>query len=137
MGFTQSLLRLAVGLGAAPGPRPASEPDIDLPDRNLHPGGAKACADAGHAAPAGRVQVLSFARRPARRRRLVAASRKPDALQAFQPCASTCHEPGQTEHVRAQPALRIVQRRPVDRPECLLISGRMADVCAALERMGD
>jgi len=31
--------------------------------------------------------------------------------------------------------LRIVQREPRNQPECLLISGRMADVCAALERM--
>ena len=31
--------------------------------------------------------------------------------------------------------LRIVQREPQKQPECLLISGRMADVCAALERM--
>lgn len=31
--------------------------------------------------------------------------------------------------------LRIVQREPRKQPECLLISGRMADVCAALERM--
>lgn len=32
-------------------------------------------------------------------------------------------------------ALRIVQREPGKHPECLFISGRMADVCAALERM--
>ncbi|NIF82551.1 hypothetical protein F3J24_03380 [Comamonas sp. Tr-654] len=31
--------------------------------------------------------------------------------------------------------LKIVQREPRKQPECLLISGRMADVCAALERM--
>jgi hypothetical protein len=31
--------------------------------------------------------------------------------------------------------LRIVQHAPGERPECLFISGRMADVCAALERM--
>lgn len=36
----------------------------------------------------------------------------------------------------AQPRLlKIVQREPQKQPECLLISGRMADVCAALERM--
>ena len=33
------------------------------------------------------------------------------------------------------PLLKIVQREPRKQPECLLISGRMADVCAALERM--
>lgn len=32
-------------------------------------------------------------------------------------------------------ALRIVQHEPGKHPECLFISGRMADVCAALERM--
>lgn len=31
--------------------------------------------------------------------------------------------------------LKIVQREPRSQPECLLICGRMADVCAALERM--
>lgn len=31
--------------------------------------------------------------------------------------------------------LKIVQREPQKQPECLLISGRMADVCAALERL--
>ncbi len=31
--------------------------------------------------------------------------------------------------------LRIIQRSPQEQPECLFISGRMADVCAALERM--
>ncbi|RDI10791.1 hypothetical protein [Comamonas sp. AG1104] len=31
--------------------------------------------------------------------------------------------------------LKIVQREPSKQPECLLICGRMADVCAALERM--
>ena len=31
--------------------------------------------------------------------------------------------------------LKIVQREPRKQPECLTISGRMADVCAALERM--
>lgn len=31
--------------------------------------------------------------------------------------------------------LKIVQREPRMQPECLFISGRMADVCAALERM--
>ena len=31
--------------------------------------------------------------------------------------------------------LKIVQREPSKQPECLLISGRMADVCAALENM--
>lgn len=31
--------------------------------------------------------------------------------------------------------LKIVQREPREQPECLLISGRMADVCAELERM--
>ena len=31
--------------------------------------------------------------------------------------------------------LKIVQREPRKQPECLLISGRMADVCAALENM--
>ena len=32
-------------------------------------------------------------------------------------------------------ALKIVQREPRKQPECLFISGRMADVCAALERL--
>ena len=32
-------------------------------------------------------------------------------------------------------ALRIIQHAPRERPECLFISGRMADVCAALERL--
>ena len=31
--------------------------------------------------------------------------------------------------------LRIIQRSPQEQPECLFISGRMADVCAALERL--
>lgn len=31
--------------------------------------------------------------------------------------------------------LKIVQREPRKQPECMFISGRMADVCAALERM--
>lgn len=35
----------------------------------------------------------------------------------------------------APAALRIIQHAPQERPECLFISGRMADVCAALERM--
>lgn len=37
----------------------------------------------------------------------------------------------------APTALRIVQNSPREQPECLFISGRMADVCAALERMED
>lgn len=45
-----------------------------------------------------------------------------------------------TEHAAApgamaRPPLRIVQHSPHEKPECLFISGRMADVCAALERM--
>lgn len=36
---------------------------------------------------------------------------------------------------RAPVALRIIQHHPSEQPECLFISGRMADVCAALERM--
>lgn len=44
--------------------------------------------------------------------------------------------PLQAEPACSQPrALRIVQREPSKQPECLMISGRMADVCAALERM--
>ena len=31
--------------------------------------------------------------------------------------------------------LKILQREPRKQPECMFISGRMADVCAALERM--
>ena len=31
--------------------------------------------------------------------------------------------------------LKILQREPRKQPECIFISGRMADVCAALERM--
>lgn len=38
--------------------------------------------------------------------------------------------PGSSPHM-----LKIVQREPRNHPECLFISGRMADVCAALERM--
>ena len=41
-----------------------------------------------------------------------------------------------SESTSAEPrTLKIVQREPRKQPECLLISGRMADVCAALERM--
>lgn len=48
--------------------------------------------------------------------------------------------PPLTEHAAApgamaRPPLRIVQHSPHEKPECLFISGRMADVCAALERM--
>ena len=31
--------------------------------------------------------------------------------------------------------LRIIQRSPQEQPECLFISGRMADVCAELDRL--
>lgn len=57
------------------------------------------------------------------------ASRDPSQLLAVPATVST--------QIKSTPhkALRIVQREPSKHPECLFISGRMADVCAALERM--
>lgn len=80
--------------------------------------------------------VISFskARRRSQQRR-GKASRQPDHGEAqlllpLQPA----HAPAQA--APGQPSdLRIIQRSPQDQPECLFISGRMADVCAALERM--
>lgn len=45
------------------------------------------------------------------------------------------HAQPDTAPQQTPPILKIVQREPRKQPECLLISGRMADVCAALERM--
>ncbi|MDR0215225.1 MAG: hypothetical protein LBJ15_14620 [Comamonas sp.] len=47
-----------------------------------------------------------------------------------QPLQTGSGAPSTAPHI-----LKIVQREPRKQPECLLISGRMADVCAALERM--
>lgn len=57
------------------------------------------------------------------------ASRDPSQLLAVPATVST--------QIKSTPykALRIVQHEPGKHPECLFISGRMADVCAALERM--
>lgn len=41
----------------------------------------------------------------------------------------------ESTHAASPRLLKIVQREPRKQPECLLICGRMADVCAALERM--
>jgi hypothetical protein len=66
-------------------------------------------------------------RRSRSRRRAAAASSHAAAQMAL---------PQQAEPACSQPRiLRIVQREPRKQPECLMISGRMADVCAALERM--
>ena len=47
----------------------------------------------------------------------------------------TVHAAVPAPSAMARPPLRIVQHSPHEKPECLFISGRMADVCAALERM--
>lgn len=43
--------------------------------------------------------------------------------------------PDESTQAASPRLLKIVQREPRKQPECLLICGRMADVCAALERM--
>ena len=55
------------------------------------------------------------------------------AVDDSQRCLPLAVEAGKDEP--AVRTLKIVQREPRKQPECLLISGRMADVCAALERM--
>ncbi|MGB6096065.1 MAG: hypothetical protein WBF95_07190 [Comamonas thiooxydans] len=59
------------------------------------------------------------------------------ALRIQSVAAAQLHVPMTAEpaQVGAPRLLKIVQREPRSQPECLLISGRMADVCAALERM--
>ena len=59
------------------------------------------------------------------------------ALRIQSVAAAQLHVPMTAEpaQVGAPRLLKIVQREPHSQPECLLISGRMADVCAALERM--
>lgn len=72
------------------------------------------------------LQPAVFTMRRSRSRRRPAAA-SPAAQMAL---------PLQAEPACSQPRmLRIVQREPRKQPECLMISGRMADVCAALERM--
>lgn len=70
------------------------------------------------------LQPAVFTMRRSRSRRRPAAASSPAAQMAL---------PLQAEPACSQ--LRIVQREPRKQPECLMISGRMADVCAALERM--
>lgn len=68
-------------------------------------------------------------RRPSQARRSADTSiAAPEDLQMTLPlqAAASSNEPR---------VLKIVQREPKKHPECLMISGRMADVCAALERM--
>ena len=55
------------------------------------------------------------------------------AVDEAQLCLPLTQEADKEE--QAVRTLKIVQREPRKQPECLLISGRMADVCAALERM--
>ena len=55
------------------------------------------------------------------------------AVDEAQLCLPFTQEADKEE--QAVRTLKIVQREPRKQPECLLISGRMADVCAALERM--
>ena len=55
------------------------------------------------------------------------------AVDEAQLCLPLTQEADKEEQVVR--TLKIVQREPRKQPECLLISGRMADVCAALERM--
>lgn len=79
--------------------------------------------------------IISFskARRRGPQRRGKAARQTGDAgeAQLLLPLL-----PAQPLAVPAQPSrLRIIQRSPQEQPECLFISGRMADVCAALERI--
>jgi hypothetical protein len=73
------------------------------------------------------IQPAVFTMRRSRSRRRTAPASSPSAQMAL---------PLQAEAPCKQPhMLRIVQREPRKQPECLMISGRMADVCAALERM--
>ncbi|MDR3067846.1 MULTISPECIES: hypothetical protein [Comamonas] len=63
------------------------------------------------------------------RSRLGSGTLSPQTLTAPPPARSQGTEAASVR------LLKIVQREPRKQPECLLISGRMADVCAALERM--
>ncbi|MBV8248392.1 MAG: hypothetical protein JO200_08055 [Comamonas sp.] len=111
MGFAAPLLSLTrLSLRAFPAVVPAN----------------RAVRDA-HEDPAKASHNNVFTRRKSRRR----SSAKAGPLNA------QLTLPLQTEALdRQEPrVLKIVQREPRNQPECLLISGRMADVCAALERM--
>lgn len=78
--------------------------------------------------PQAQPAVFTMRRSRSRSRRRTAAASSPAAAQMALPL--------QAEPACSQPRLlRIVQREPRKQPECLMISGRMADVCAALERM--
>lgn len=74
-----------------------------------------------------RARPAVFTMRRSRSRRRATAPAVPSAQMPLPlEAAPACSQPRM---------LRIVQREPRNQPECLLISGRMADVCAALERM--
>ena len=55
------------------------------------------------------------------------------AVDEAQLCLPLTQEADKEEQVVR--TLKIVQREPRKQPECLLISGRMADVCAELDRL--
>lgn len=101
---------LALGAAAAP-PWPAGNAD-STPD----------------APPSYAVLTLNKAR--SRNRRTKASRRAGPGASAQTPLPLEA-----ASEQRAPAALRIIQRHPSEQPECLFISGRMADVCAALERM--
>ena len=72
-----------------------------------------------------------------RKSRTRSSSRQQPAHKAAVDEAQLCLPltPETDKEEQAVRTLKIVQREPRKQPECLLISGRMADVCAALERM--
>ncbi|MEX8193565.1 hypothetical protein [Comamonas guangdongensis] len=115
MGFAAPLLSLSrLGLKAFPAAMPANRAHLV---RDVHEDPVTASPD------------NVFTMRKSRKRQRSSAKALPLNAQLTLPL--------QTEALdRQEPrVLKIVQREPRKQPECLLISGRMADVCAALERM--
>ena len=96
---------------------------------------APACQPLPAAAPEP-ANVISFSkarRRSQQRRGKAARAADPGDAQLILPLLPT--QPALQAAPEQSSGLRIIQRSPQEQPECLFISGRMADVCAALERL--
>lgn len=145
MGFTQALLRLASGLGTGLGHKSDAAADTGI-KAYAAPGGLRpqeACGPrnpwpANDAKTFASSQSFAFSPVP----QAFGLGRRHGRCKRPHPAADDMHNgaPGSRAHGDAgsRPmALRIVQHHPGEHPECLFISGRMADVCAALERMVD
>lgn len=120
-----SFLRLAQGIRL-----PVTAMESAMP-----PAQAPACQPSPVTAPEP-ANVISFSkarRRSQQRRGKAARSTDHGDAQLILPLQPA--QPALQATPELPSGLRIIQRSPQEQPECLFISGRMADVCAALERM--